>query len=102
MSAASDGKTRPRFAPGDAVRVRDTQRPGHVRTPGYCRGRRGVIERVCGSFPNPEELAYRLSGEPAKVLYRVRFAAAELWPEDTSPISHTVEIEIYEHWLEPA
>ena len=47
-----------RFAPGARVRVRRADPPGHVRTPWYCRGHAGVIERICGSFANPEELAY--------------------------------------------
>jgi len=68
-----------RFAPGARVRVRDADPPGHVRTPWYCRGHAGVIERVCGNFANPEELAYNRDGLPALPLYRVRFLCSELW-----------------------
>ena len=35
-----------RFRPGDRVRVRAAYPPGHVRTPYYCRGHVGVIERL--------------------------------------------------------
>jgi nitrile hydratase len=45
------------FRPGDSVRVRAAYPIGHVRTPYYLRGKPGIVERVCGSFPNPEELA---------------------------------------------
>jgi nitrile hydratase len=92
----------PRFRAGDRVRVRSTHPPGHVRTPYYCRGRVGVIERLCGAFPNPEELAYNRSGLPAQPLYRVRFRAHELWPDYREDPADVVEIEIYQHWLEGA
>jgi nitrile hydratase len=91
----------PRFRPGEAVLVRRGDPPGHVRTPRYVRGRRGVVERICGRFPKPEELAYNRVGPPLP-LYRVRFALRELWPEDGPPAGDTVDVEIYEHWLEPA
>ena len=90
-----------RFAPGERVRVRDARPPGHLRTPTYVRGKTGVIERICGSFPNPEELAYGRDGQPVRPLYRVRFAQNEVWPDDQGRGGDCVEVEIYEHWLEP-
>ena len=45
----------PRYRVGQRVRVRAAYPPGHVRTPYYCRGRVGVVERLCGAFANPEE-----------------------------------------------
>lgn len=90
----------PAFAPRAAVRVRLGRGPGHIRTPWYLRGRVGVIERICGAFANPEELAYGRDGLPAVPLYRVRFAMAELWGEDAG--HDTLDAEIFEHWLEPA
>ena len=90
----------PRFKPGDTVRVRSASPPGHVRTPFYCRGRTGTIERVCGRFGNPEELAYGRPGLPAIPLYRVRFSSRELWGDEAERALDAVEIEIFEHWLE--
>jgi hypothetical protein len=90
-----------RFATGERVSVRLGESIGHLRTPGYVRGRVGVVERVCGPFPNPEELAYGRDGLPARPLYRVRFRRADLWPDDR-PSEDCVEVEVYEHWLEPA
>jgi nitrile hydratase len=90
-----------RFAVGDRVVVRDTHPPGHVRTPWYTRGRSGVVERVCGRHANPEELAYGRDGLPLRALYRVRFAQRDLWPDYTGPSTDSVDVELYEHWLEP-
>ena len=61
-----------------------------------------MIERICGAFPNPEELAYGFDGEPVKVLYRVRFAQKDVWPDYRGPERDLIEMEIFEHWLEPA
>lgn len=93
-----------RFNVGDRVRVKTATPPGHRRTPAYIRGKEGEIERVCGSFANPEELAYGFDGEPKRVLYRVRFRQAGVWDayDSTVVVEDFIEMEIYEHWLEPA
>ncbi len=88
------------FEAGAAVRVRLDHPAGHCRTPFYCRGKAGVVERICGPFRNPETLAYGRDGEPMQTLYRVRFDARDLWAEADRGVA--VEIELYEHWLEPA
>lgn len=88
------------FAAGERVRVRAMFPMGHVRTPYYVRGKSGVVERVVGRFDNPEQLAYGRSGDK-KTLYRVRFAQNEVFP-DTPSGSDTIDVEIYEHWLERA
>ena len=100
-SAYTDAPAR-RFNVGDRVRVKRSFPPGHRRTPHYIRGKQGVVERVCGAFPNPEELAYGFDGEPKRVLYRVRFKQTEVWPDYAGPERDWIEIEIYEHWLEKA
>jgi nitrile hydratase len=92
-----------RFKPGDCVVVRTGAPPGHVRTPSYLKGKRGVVLRDHGAWPNPEELAYGKSGLPKRTNYWVEFSMDEVWgghgrygPDDT------IAAEIYEHWLEPA
>ena len=92
----------PRYTSGERVRVRKVDAPGHIRTPWYIRGHEGVIERFCGFFKNPEELAYARPGTPLKALYRVRFAARELWPDYREHAADVVEIEVFQHWLEGA
>lgn len=90
-----------RYNVGDTVVVKRRFPPGHRRTPYYIRGKTGVIERICGAFPNPEELAYGFDGEPKKVLYRVRFFQKDVWPRYQGPARDIIEMEIFEHWLEP-
>jgi nitrile hydratase subunit beta len=92
----------PRFRPGDAVTVRALYPLGHVRTPWYIRGKRGVIERLCGTYGNPEELAYARPGLPRQPLYRVRFLQREVWHGYSGRPQDSVDIEIFQHWLEPA
>jgi hypothetical protein len=91
----------PRFRTGDAVTVREAYPIGHVRTPYYIRGKRGVIERHCGAFANPEELAYARPGLPAQPLYRVQFLQRDVWPDYAGQPADVVEVEIYQHWLQP-
>lgn len=91
-----------RFHPGDPVAVRYADPPGHIRTPYYIRGKQGVIERICGNFSNPEELAYGRDGAPPRPLYRVRFVQNHVWPNYRGAKADTIDIEIFEHWLEPA
>jgi nitrile hydratase subunit beta len=101
MTAAAmiDAAT-PVFSSGDRVHVREVDAPGHIRTPHYIRGKTGVVERFVGFFRNPEELAYGRSGEPQRALYRVRFVQREVWPDYDGAAGDTVDIDLYEHWLE--
>jgi hypothetical protein len=92
----------PRFEPGARVKVRRADPPGHLRAPWYVRGHAGEIERLCGAFANPEELAYNRPGLPKQPLYRVRFRQRELWPDYRGAADDTLEVEIYQHWLESA
>ena len=91
-----------RFRPGDRVKVLKAYPPGHIRTPYYIRGCTGEVERVCGAFPNPEELAFMRSGQPAQPLYRVRFLQKDVWPGYRGNPKDVVEVEIFQHWLDPA
>jgi nitrile hydratase subunit beta len=88
------------FEPGDQVRVRTAERPGHVRTPGYLKGKTGWIESVLGEFRNPEDLAYGLSGEPERPLYKVGFRQTDLWEDYEGCADDRLCADIYEQWLE--
>jgi nitrile hydratase len=88
------------FEIGETVSVRAAFPPGHVRTPHYLRGHRGVIESLAGHFADPEELAYGRDGLPKKALYRVRFRQTELWPDYGGADGDTVVVDIFDHWLQ--
>ena len=62
-----------RFRAGDRVSVREAYPLGHVRTPFYARGKSGVVERLCGFYPDPEERAYARSGLPKQPLIACAF-----------------------------
>ena len=89
-----------RFEPGDRVRVRSEDKPGHVRTPGYVRGKTGRVESVLGEFRNPESLAYGDSGLPQRPLYKVSFRQLDLWEGYPGPAEDELCMDIYEQWLE--
>ncbi len=89
------------FEPGDRVKVLLSEKPGHVRIPGYLKGKAGWIESLVGEFPNPEELAYGFSGKPERPLYRVGFRQADLWDDYEGPAEDCLYADVYEHWLEP-
>ena len=93
---------KPAYSPGDRVRVRKVEAPGHIRTPWYVRGLEGEIERFCGFFRNPEELAYGRYDCEKRALYRVRFMQNQVWADYAGPAKDTLDIDLYEHWLEPA
>ncbi len=41
-------------------------------------------------------------GLPKRPLYRVRFAQSRVWPDYSGAPGDTLDVELYEHWLEPA
>jgi nitrile hydratase subunit beta len=89
------------FEPGDRVRVLPADKPGHVRTPGYLKGKTGWVESVLGVFPNPEELAYGFSGLPERPLYKVGFRQTDLWDDYHGSADDYLYADVYEHWLAP-
>ncbi|KAK9812957.1 hypothetical protein WJX72_006391 [[Myrmecia] bisecta] len=96
-----------KFSKGDIVRVKAENsavrwRKPHLRTPGYVFGLVGEVERECmGLFADPEAQAFRFD-RPKQPLYRVRFAQRDVWEGYTGSPADSVEIEIYQPWLEPA
>jgi len=88
-----------RFKNGDRVKVKFEDRPGHLRTPWYIRGKSGRIERVYGDFLNPELLAFGKDGFPKKTLYQVAFDHSEVFGK-AQGAKDKVLVDIYDHWLE--
>ncbi len=93
--------TTPRYAVGQRVRIADRTPPVHHRVPTYAKGKTGIIERVCGMHGQPERFVPG-DGKPFRRLYRVRIPQSELWHAYEGAPRDKLDIEIFEHWLEPA
>jgi nitrile hydratase len=89
----------PRFQAGGRVEVLDLPIDGHIRVPAYVRGKAGVVERCCGPYLNPEDLAFGRASGPAVHLYQVEFLQRDLWQDYAGDREDRLFIEIYEHWL---
>lgn len=89
--------TRQTFKPGDKVRVRTDHVPGHVRMPGYIRGKTGVVVSESPKYPFPDAHAHGIHAEDEPT-YDVRFNAGELWPNDAEP-AH-VHVGVFQSYLE--
>ena len=95
-----EAQAQPRFAIGDAVRVKNLHPAHHTRLPGYARNRAGVVERIRGCHVFPDSNAHKRGPDPQWV-YCVRFTAQELWGEDADPL-HSVTIDAFEPYLDHA
>lgn len=91
----------PVYPLGAKVRIRRAWPPGHVRAPWYLRGCSGAVCHHIGEFGNPEELAYGRYDGAKLMLYRVRFRQRDIWPDYAGPAQDTLEVEVYENWLQP-
>ena len=90
------------FRAGERVRVSERGHRGHHRTPGYLKGRTGVVERVQDAFTNPETRAYGHSGLPKQACYLVGFEQRDVWPTYRGMARDRVYADVFEHWLEEA
>jgi nitrile hydratase subunit beta len=89
------------FQPGDAVRVATRSPIGHYRVPIYLRGRQGTVERALEPLQlDNEREGYGQNGGHKRHYYRVSFAMAELWADYAGPRQDTLNIEVFENWLE--
>jgi nitrile hydratase len=89
--------TRQAFKPGDRVRVLTDHVPGHVRMPGYIRGKTGVVVSESPKYPFPDAHAHGIHAEDEPT-YDVRFNAEELWPNNADP-AH-VHVGVFQSYLE--
>jgi nitrile hydratase len=94
----SNVRERGSFQPGDRVRVRVDHVPGHVRMPGYIRGKTGVVVSESPAYPFPDAHAHGVEAadEPT---YDVRFRTEELWPNSADPA--LVHVGVFQSYLEP-
>jgi nitrile hydratase subunit beta len=78
------------------VRVRDDHVPGHVRMPGYIRGKSGVVVGVSPPYPFPDAHAHGIEAQDEPT-YDVRFRAQDLWPDACDPA--LVHVGVFESYL---
>jgi nitrile hydratase len=90
---------RQRFQPGDRVRVKAEHVPGHIRMPGYIRGKTGVVVGVSPAYPFPDAHAHGVEAEDEPT-YDVRFRSEDLWPNGSDPA--LVHAGVFESYLERA
>lgn len=88
----------PRFAGGDAVRVRNLQPTGHTRLPAYLRRARGIVLGHHGAFVFPDSNAHG-QGENPQHLYTVRFTAADVFGHGGRDEVHA---DLFEPYLDAA
>lgn len=89
-----------RFQPGEKIRIRADEHPGHHRVPLYLKGTHGVIVHFLAEERNPETLAYGQDGLPRVPVYQVRFPQRELWPDYHGGGRDALVSNILETWLE--
>ena len=90
----------PRFSVGDVVRAKNLHPPGHIRLPGYVKGKRGTVVLRQGAWVFPDTNAHGL-GERPEHAYALRFEGSELWGEDAES-GTCVHLDLFESYLEPA
>lgn len=88
---------RERFKPGDRVRVRLDSVPGHIRMPGYIRGKAGVVVSESPAYPFPDAHAHAIEAQDEPT-YDVRFRSEDLWPNSAD--SALVHVGVFQSYLE--
>ncbi len=90
---------KPLFKPGDAVTVRDLHPKGHIRLPGYLKGKPGIIERYNGYYDIHDHERYEDPLPPPLPLYAVSFDRRDIWGPESEP--GRIVADLWEHYLEP-
>lgn len=90
----SDGQ---RLKVGDRVRVKDDHFAGHVRMPGYIRGKPGVVVGETPAYPFPDAHAHGVDAADERT-YDVAFRTEDLWPNAAD--SAIVNVGVFRSYLE--
>ena len=90
---------RERYKRGDRVRVRLDYVPGHVRMPGYIRGKTGVVVSESPVYPFPDARAHGVEAQDEPT-YDVRFRSEDLW--SNSADAALVYVAVFQSYLERA
>lgn len=93
----SNAAARERFRLGERVRVRADSVPGHMRMPGYIRGKAGVVVGESPAYPFPDAHAHGIAAEDEPT-YDVRFRSLDLWPDAADDAQ--VHVGVFQSYLE--
>lgn len=86
------------FEVGDVVEVRDEFVSGHIRMPGYVRGKQGVVlHRTTVKWPFPDTIGHGKEAV-AEPTYHVRFKVSDLW--GTAADDGFVVVDLFESYLD--
>ena len=88
---------RQHFKSGDRVQVRLDYVPGHVRMPGYIRGKAGVVVGASPDYPFPDAHAHGIAAQDEPT-YDVRFRSEDLWPNSAD--AALVHVGVFQSYLE--
>ena len=82
---------------GDLVRVTLASVPGHMRMPGYIRGKVGVVVSESPAYPFPDAHAHAVDAhhEPT---YDIRFKSEDLWRDSSDEA--LVHVSVFRSYLE--
>ena len=72
---------------------------GHIRMPGYIRGKIGVVVSESPAYPLPDAHAHGVNAEDEPT-YDVRFRSEDLWPKGCE--SSLVHVGVFQSYLERA
>jgi nitrile hydratase len=72
---------------------------GHIRMPGYIRGKCGVVVSESPAYPFPDAHAHGVEAQDEPT-YDVRFRSEDLWPDSSE--SALVHVGVFESYLERA
>jgi nitrile hydratase len=87
----------PAIEVGDRVRVKDEFVPGHIRMPGYIRGKTGVVVSESPPYPFPDAHGHGLQS-PWQRSFDVRFSSQDLWPDGAEDAE--VNVGVFHAYLE--
>jgi nitrile hydratase len=80
------------FQVGDQVLVRNEFVSGHIRMPGYVRGKRGVVvHRTAQQWPFPDTVGHGRTS-PSETTYHVQFTTQELWGDEADAANVIVDL----------
>jgi len=85
------------FGIGETVRVKNEYVPGHVRMPGYIRGKTGVVVGISPPYPFPDAAGHGMQA-PMEPTYDVRFRSRDLWPDSCDDTMNHVGV--FQSYLE--